>query len=224
VRRQAVIGRQPAAGPRLFDGWYGALYDIGASSRLGPFGALAMWGFDMGRVRRMMAEGIACEPGQVVLDVPTGGGLSFAAGTVQARGLVVAADISLGMLRRAGARLDGSTGGHVRLVQADASRLPLADDSADRVLCFNSLHCLPARLHQPVLAELRRVLKPGGELLGTTLVADPSGPWVASVAAARLSGIFHPPTSTGLAAAARRAGFASWRQEIQGALAYFGGE
>jgi SAM-dependent methyltransferase len=224
VRRQAVIGRQPAARTRLFDGWYGALYDVGASSRLGPLGALALWGCDLGRVRRMMADGIACESGQVVLDVPTGGGLTFAAGTARTRGLVVAADISRGMLRRAAGRLDARKRAHIELVQADATRLPLADASVDRVLCFNSLHCLPVSLHQPALAEFRRVLRPGGELWGTTLVADPSGPWLASVVAARLSGIFHPPTSTGLAATARRSGFARWRQEIQGALAYFGGE
>jgi SAM-dependent methyltransferase len=224
VRRQAVIRRQAAGERRLFDGWYGALYDVGANSRLGPLGALAVWGCDLDRVRRMMAEGIACEPGQVVLDVPTGGGLSFAAGAAQARGLLVAADISRGMLSRATARLDGGPGGHVSLLQADATRLPFADAGADRVLCFNSLHCLRAGLQEAALAEFRRVLRPGGELVGTTLVADAAGPWRASVAAARLSGIFHPPTSAGLAAAARRAGFASWRQEIQGALAYFGGE
>ncbi len=45
---------------------------------------------------------------------------------------------------------------------ADIHRLPLADNTADGILCFGVMQALadPA----PALAELRRVLKPGGEL------------------------------------------------------------
>jgi ubiquinone/menaquinone biosynthesis C-methylase UbiE len=128
------------------------------------------------------------------------------------------------MLKRAAERLARLSGARIALVQADAGRLPFAGGSVDRVLCFNSLHCLSPELQEAALKEFRRVLKPGCELVGTTLVADAAWPWQASVAAARLSGIFHPPPQARLAAAAARAGFTTWRQDLQGALVYFGGQ
>jgi ubiquinone/menaquinone biosynthesis C-methylase UbiE len=48
-------------------------------------------------------------------------------------------------------------------IQAEASKLPLADASFDWVVCANSFHYF----RQPVvaLAEMRRVLRPGGTLV-----------------------------------------------------------
>ena len=64
----------------------------------------------------------------------------------------------------------------VTVLSADAHALPLADDSVDAVLCAFVL-CSVA---QPpvVLAELRRVLVPGGRLLLLEHVAAPAGHWV----------------------------------------------
>lgn len=218
--------RQPAPTASIFDGWYGALYDQTVQNRrLARIGAAAVWGFDLQRVYRLMAEAIACEPGQVVLDVPTGGGVTFAAGAPDTHGLLVGLDRSRRMLRRALARKPSAgLDRHLVLLQSDAARLPIGSRSVDRVACFNSLHCMPRALHPLALAEFRRVLKPGGQLLGTTLVADPSGPWQTSIHAARLAGMFTPPSQRSLAAAARAAGFGSWRQDLSGALLFFGGE
>jgi len=92
----------------------------------------------------------------------------------------------------------------------------------DRVVCFNSLHCIPR--HGSVLEEFRRVLKAGGELIGTTLVEDAPLPWRINIEAARLGGFFVPPDSARLRRLARTAGFRSWSTEQSGALLSFRGE
>lgn len=169
-----------------------------------------------------MESAVGCERGEIVLDCPTGGGVSFAGGLPATRGLLVAADLSRLMLERASARraaLGTRRRRHVALVRADATRLPLSEGSVDRVACFNSLHCIPGQGR--VLREFRRVLRPGGRLVGTVLVSDAPPPWSAAVAAARLSGFFVPPDSRKLAAAARREGFRHWDAERTGALLLF---
>jgi len=110
---------------------------------------------------------------------------------------------------------------HLELVRGDATRLPMVDASVHRVLCFNSLHCIPH--HREVLREFHRVLVPGGELVGTTLTADAPLPWLVNVRAAQLSGFFVPPDSRRLRADARAAGFERWETERTGALIFFRG-
>lgn len=206
-----------------FDTLYGALYDAGIQHPLAPLGGALAWGADIPRVFAAMAEGAACRRGEVVLDCPTGGGVTFARGLPHTRGTLVAADLSARMLGRAAARRAAlARPGAVALLRADATGLPLRDASIDRVLCFNSLHCIPG--HAAVLREFRRVLRPGGRLVGTTLIADAPLPWRATVVAARLSGFFRPPDSRALARAAAAAGFTSWRVERTGALLFFNGQ
>ncbi len=78
---------------------------------------------------------------------------------------VVALDVSGGMLARA-AELNRATGVPVPLVQADAGALPLADDSMD-VACsaFGGLPFVADA--RAVLAEVRRVLRPGGRFVAS---------------------------------------------------------
>jgi SAM-dependent methyltransferase len=208
----------------VFETVYGALYDAGVQSRLAPLGGFLMWGADVERFLSAMAAGVACGEGQLVVDCPTGGGITFARGLPRTKGRLLGVDLSRLMLTRARARAEGlppTQRRHLELLRGDATRLPLAEASADRVLCFNSLHCIPA--HKAVLREFRRVLKPKGELLGTTLVADAPLPWQLNVQAARLSGFFTPPDSGRLRADARAAGFRHWETERTGALLFFRG-
>ena len=51
---------------------------------------------------------------------------------------------------------------NVRFVAGGAEALPLDDDSVDLVLMFKSLHHVPSQLLDTALAEIRRVLAPGG--------------------------------------------------------------
>lgn len=71
-------------------------------------------------------------------------------------------DYSAGMLGQAYERATASAGRFHR-VQGDSERLPFADDSFDVITCSHSFHHYP---NQPrVVAEMYRVLRPGGRLL-----------------------------------------------------------
>jgi ubiquinone/menaquinone biosynthesis C-methylase UbiE len=53
----------------------------------------------------------------------------------------------------------------VRLVEAPAEAMPFADAEFDVVTCIYLFHELPPRVRRAVVAEVRRVLKPGGTLI-----------------------------------------------------------
>ncbi|NBE98415.1 class I SAM-dependent methyltransferase [Nonomuraea sp. KC401] len=97
--------------------------------------------------------------GRRILDVGCGSGPLFA--ELRDRGaLVTGIDASAGMLEQARRRL----GGDADLRVADlAGPLPFPDDAFDDVIASLVLHYLED--WGPTLAELRRVLKPGGRLL-----------------------------------------------------------
>lgn len=102
-------------------------------------------------------------PFATVLDAGCGEGAAFGAirRAFQPRRLI-AIDIHAGAAAAA-SRLAAAQGGAVEVQRADAARLPLDDGSVDLVICHQLLHhCTdPAS----VLAELHRVLVPGGWLL-----------------------------------------------------------
>ena len=98
-----------------------------------------------------------------VLDVGCGTGL-FAARVRQAvpQAQVWGIDLVAGMLRKGAGRWHRHAA-HVQPVQADSGRLPFADGAFDFITCANSFHHYP---HQErAVAEMHRVLKPGGRLL-----------------------------------------------------------
>lgn len=105
-------------------------------------------------------------PGQRALDVAGGTG-DLAAGLarqVGERGLVVLTDINASMLARGRDRLiDEGLVGNVQVVQANAERLPFADATFDCVTIGFGLRNVTDK--QAALASMRRVLKPGGQLL-----------------------------------------------------------
>ena len=75
-------------------------------------------------------------------------------------------DINAGAVAVARERLAPLGDVDVRHGSADA--LPFADASVDLVLCLEVLEHIPAELRPGAIAEMRRVLRPGGRLLLTT--------------------------------------------------------
>jgi len=66
----------------------------------------------------------------------------------------------------------------VRTLRASAQNLPLADASLDAVVCAQAFHWFATR---EALAEIRRVLKPGGVLGLVWNIRDESVDWVAQL-------------------------------------------
>jgi ubiquinone/menaquinone biosynthesis C-methylase UbiE len=81
-------------------------------------------------------------------------------------------DLSRQMLRRARSRLKSR---RPRFVTADLTQLPFADGSFDCVTCGYVLEHLPSA--EPGLAEMSRVLSPGGRILLLTTEDNFSGAW-----------------------------------------------
>jgi ubiquinone/menaquinone biosynthesis C-methylase UbiE len=202
-------------------GW---LYDFGVNTRpLARLTGRLEWGAEIGRMYRWMADGLKLASGEVALDVPVGGGTSYATGAPRLEGMLLGLDLSDWMLSRAAMRRDRNhLAGHVVLVRGDAAALPVADRSVVRILSFNGLHVIASK--EATMREFRRVLEPGGELIGTTLVTDCARPYSAIVAFERLAPFFVPPARAELAAVARRAGFRRWDVELDGGLLFFRGE
>jgi SAM-dependent methyltransferase len=92
--------------------------------------------------------------------VEVGAGTGVVAGALRRQGYqVLAADLSLGMLRRAAPRLPG------RVVQCDARALPLADGSCGAVVLSWVLHVVDDPF--ALVDEAARVIGPGGRLVTT---------------------------------------------------------
>jgi demethylmenaquinone methyltransferase/2-methoxy-6-polyprenyl-1,4-benzoquinol methylase len=119
-------------------------YDL--VNRLMTFGLDQSW-------RRDTIAALALPPGSLLLDIACGtGDLSRLARRRSYR--VVGADLSLGMLV---ANRSGTP-----LLQADCSRLPFADGTFDGLVCGYALRNFTDLA--AALAEMARVLRPGGRL------------------------------------------------------------
>ena len=108
----------------------------------------------------------APRPGQRILDLAGGTGdlaLAFAR-RVGADGHVVLADINAAMLERGRDRLlDAGIAGNVDIAQCDAEALPFTEGSFDLVTIAFGLRNVTDK--ERALAEMYRVLAPGGRLL-----------------------------------------------------------
>jgi ubiquinone/menaquinone biosynthesis C-methylase UbiE len=90
--------------------------------------------------------------------IGTGRNLPFYANDVRITGI----ELSPAMLELA-RKLAGELGIDAELLEGDAEQLPFADNRFDTVVCALALCTIPH--HDRAIAEMARVLKPGGRLL-----------------------------------------------------------
>jgi arsenite methyltransferase len=140
-----------------------------------------------------LIRALAVGPGDTVADIACGLGESSLQVARATRASAIGVDLSsdsIATARRAAERegLEGS----VEFLVADAEALPLAHGAVDGVLCECSLCTFPDK--QRAAAELARVLRPGGRLALSDMIAEPErfpaslrtlDAWVACLADAR---------------------------------------
>jgi SAM-dependent methyltransferase len=123
-------------------------------------------------------------PGARVLDVACG---SAPTGELLQAASYLGLDLSRDELRLGAAR-------GLEVAQADAGRLPVADAAVDVVVCSMALQLLPL---EPALAEVRRVLRPGGAFAATVPTSGPMPArdalhWGRVLLALRVTGVSYP--------------------------------
>ena len=144
---RADLTKEPREVAAMFDG-VAARYDL--TNTVLSFGRDRAW-------RRATREAIRPRPGERVLDVGAGTGVSTAE-LARSGAYAVGSDISLGMLR-AGRR----TRPEVPLLAGDALALPFADATFDAVTISFALRNVADP--EAALRELARVTRPGGRLV-----------------------------------------------------------
>jgi ubiquinone/menaquinone biosynthesis C-methylase UbiE len=111
-------------------------------------------------MRSFLAETARLDQGCTVVDFCTGTG-SSALKMAQERGVrVIGVDFSEGMLRQAYGKSPPGTA--CFWIRADATSLPIAACSADRVTCTYAMYELSGNARDKVLEEAARILRPGG--------------------------------------------------------------
>ncbi len=135
-----------------------------------------------------LADRASVAPGHRVLDLGCGPGISAFGMLDRVRDIdVVGLDVSRSMLFFAEYwRRREPLGARARFVRADAARLPFGDASFDVVTGHSFLYLVPEP--ERVLAEVRRVLRPGGRCVFLEPNADAPGALVPPEILARGAG------------------------------------
>ena len=118
---------------------------------------------DIKRRRALAQEALAPQPGDEVLDVGCGPGFYVVdiLDIVGANGSVTGVDASAAMLAIAGRKAGDRP--NVRLLEGEATKLPVGDASVDRAISVQVFEYLSDV--DAALAELMRVVRPGGRVV-----------------------------------------------------------
>lgn len=134
-------------------------------------------GYDRGeRIQRLVLGGVRARlcgraRGRTLeVAVGTGNDLPYHPDGVELTGLDLSPEMLAAARRRAAA-----LGRPVTLVEGDAQDMPFADGEFDTVVCALALCAIPDQ--RRALAEMHRVLRPGGLLLLVDHIEYTKGPW-----------------------------------------------
>jgi len=124
------------------------------------------------QVSAWLTDTLGLQPGQTVLEVGAGTG-KFTPRLLQTGARVIVLEPVQAMLAKL-SKAHPEVEAHQGTVQA----IPLADASVDVVVCAQAFHWFA---NHEALAEIHRVLKPGGRLGLIWNLRDASVPWVAEL-------------------------------------------
>lgn len=118
------------------------------------------------------------QPGQTVLDLGCGAGLDLliAAEKVGPSGTVIGVDMTDAMLEKATANIQASGLKNIQVRKGYVETLPIEADSVDWVISNCVINLSPEK--HKVFAEIARVLKPGGHMIVSDMVAANLPWWV----------------------------------------------
>ena len=127
-----------------------------------------------------LVEAATIESGNRILDVACGTGVvtRLAANKVGPEGSVVGFDLNAGMLARA--RASEGNAATIDWQEGSVTEMPFNDACFDRILCQHGLQFFPDK--PLALAEMHRVLAPGGRLLVSVWRTLDRCPWQSAIA------------------------------------------
>jgi SAM-dependent methyltransferase len=205
----------------LFEGPFGRVYSFYMEHEpVSRLIARIVWGANVGPFYASMRVIDEVPPSGVIIDAPCGAGVAFRALRPEQDVRYLAVDLSSAMLRRARRRARKRSLPQIEFIEADAKAVPVPDAGADLFLSYFGLHCFP---DPPVaVREIARCLRPGGRVVGGTIVCGPSLRQRLLVRPRR--GAFGPVgTADDVAQWLQDAGIRDVTVECQGAFVYFSG-
>ena len=161
-------------------------------------------------------------PGDVVLDLGSGAGIDLllAARLVGPEGRVIGVDMTDEMVERARANAAAAGFANIDVRKGIIEELPVEDSSVDWVISNCVINLSPEK--DRVFAEIARVLRPGGQMLVSDIVAESLPEEIRSLPAAYSSCISGAISEADYLAGLRAAGLAD--VEVRDRLVYDAGQ